>query len=71
VAVSPDSKYGRYVATVSGEQDVLPIWRSLNIAEQKFLKDVRAFVTGRSFNRLLRDVYSAFPDFATKSLFRG
>lgn len=69
--VAPGSRYGRYVTTDAGEAEAEQLWKSLGPAQRRFLADVRRFVTGRSFDRLLRDVYAAYPDFATKSLFRG
>lgn len=70
VAPAPGSRYGSYTTTPAGEEAARRLWEALAAAERKFLVDVRAFVTGRSFDRLLRDVYAAYPQFATKSLFR-
>ncbi len=35
------------------------------------LDDKYAYVTSRTFGDLLRDVYAEYPEFATKSFFRG
>ncbi len=64
-------RYGSYQVTALGQQDALEAWVGLDPREQKFVRDVRAFVTNRSFQRLLRDVYAAFPEYATKSQFSG
>lgn len=64
------NRYGNYLATPIGNAYAHGPWISLENAERVFIRAVRSFVTGRSFNQLLRDVYAAFPDFATESLFR-
>jgi uncharacterized protein len=72
LAVTPRSgnRYGSYVPTTVGAKMADEAWGGIWPEEQRFVRAVRAFVTGRSFDRLLRDVYSAFPEFATESLFR-
>ena len=48
-------RYGRYEATTVGEEEASQAWDGLDEREQKFVRDVRAFVINRSFQRLLRD----------------
>ena len=65
------SRHGSYVTTDVGEAESAEVWKRLSAAEAKFIREVRAFVTTRSFQRLLRDVYAAYPEYATKSQFSG
>ncbi|MBO3086630.1 hypothetical protein [Cellulomonas fengjieae] len=67
----PHSRYGQYATTEAGEKVADNVWTTLSEGEQKFVRDVRRFVTTRSFNKLLRDVYAAYPEYATKSQFNG
>lgn len=67
----PHSRYGQYETTPAGEAEAERVWGELTPAQQDFVRSVRRFVTRRSFNRLLRDVYAAYPDYATKSQFTG
>jgi hypothetical protein len=41
----------------------------LNQREREWMSQLLDFLTTRSFSQLLRDVYGAYPDFATKSHF--
>lgn len=71
VVNDPANRYGRYIATTSGEADAALAWDELNTAERSFLIDVRSYVTGSSFQKLLREVYAAYPEYATASHFQG
>jgi uncharacterized protein len=66
----PGSPYGSYATTPAGEHHARQVWYSLSDAEREFLRAVRSYVTSRSFNTLLREVYAAYPDFATASKFQ-
>ncbi len=65
------SSYGTYRTTPAGDAHTRPIWDSLPPEHQQFLRNVRAYVTGKSFNSLLKEVYAAYPAFAVKSQFSG
>lgn len=67
----PGHQYPEFKTTPAGEDRANKVWSQLEPREQAFLRSVRKFVTGRSFSRLLRDVYAAYPDYATKSQFSG
>src|SRR5207245_8179962 len=60
-----------YVTTAAGETEAEAVLAVMSPTEIDFLRKVRHFVTTRSFNRLLTDVYRAFPDFAVNSRFTG
>ncbi len=66
----PGSSYGSYVATPAGEDHAEQVWSSLSSSERKFVQAVRTYVTSKSFKTLLREVYAAYPDFATASRFQ-
>lgn len=68
---SAGSRYGRYALTDQGQQAVDEVWESLPEEERCFLVAVRAYVTSKDFNALLREVYAAYPEFATESLWNG
>lgn len=63
--------YGRYRLTVAGEEVGEILWNRIQPTEDAFIKSVRSYVTNRDFNSLLREVYGAYPDFATKSVWAG
>lgn len=64
-------QYPAYSATSAGEARAREVWDTLEEREKDFLKVVRKFVTSRSFAQLLRDVYAAYPDYASRSQFSG
>lgn len=71
LATDTSGKYPAYRTTERGEA-----WLELQIstaptAYQDFVRSIRKFVTTRTFSQLLRDVYSAYPAYATRSRFSG
>jgi uncharacterized protein len=71
VETVPSSRYGRFKPTPQGEQRSAETWAGLTTVEQDFIRSVRKYVTARPFAQLLREVYAAYPDYASKSLFTG
>jgi uncharacterized protein len=67
----PGARHGQYRATTLGEAYADQVWATLSAKEQHFIRSVRAYVTNRSFTQLLREVYAAYPDYATASQFSG
>lgn len=65
------SSYGTYRTTDAGDAQVAPIWNGLPEEHKQFVRNVRRYVTSKSFNKLLREVYAAYPEFAVKSQFTG
>jgi uncharacterized protein len=65
------SRYGRYAATSRGEALAAAAWQGLRDGEQEYLRRVRRYVTSKSFSHLLREVYAAYPQYATESRFQG
>jgi uncharacterized protein len=62
-------QYRSYVASGSVRTEVDRILLSLEPRKVNFLRSIRRFVVTRSFERLLRDVYGAYPSYSTKSQF--
>jgi hypothetical protein len=67
----PFRAYGDYRTTPDGEAEVADVVVRLAPEEHRFIRDVRRYVTTRSFSQLLREVYAAHPEYATRSRFRG
>ena len=67
----PGRQHGGYKTTHAGEAKGTAVWNSLAPNEQQFLRSIRDYVTNRSFNHLLREVYAEYPSFATRSRFKG
>jgi uncharacterized protein YwgA len=66
-----NSRYPAYVASPEGENHAKELLQALSPEEKRFVSAIRHYVTTRSFPQLLREVYAAYPDFATKSQFAG
>jgi uncharacterized protein YwgA len=67
----PGHGYLAYKTSFAGEVRAAELWTELAPNEQEFIRRVRTYVTNKSFNHLLREVYAAYPDYATKSQFTG
>jgi uncharacterized protein YwgA len=62
-------RYGEFRTTAAGLHLLAEVIEGPDELVAEFVREVREFVTTRTFSRLLRDVYSAFPDYATRSRF--
>lgn len=71
LSTADGSRYGRFELTSDGEEVAAELRRHLPPAEREFVTTVRAYVTSRNFNDLLREVYAAYPDYASKSKWSG
>lgn len=67
----PHSKYGSYRATPLASDRARAALAQCTPDETSFLQSVKNYVTSRSFANLLKEVYAAYPEFATKSRFSG
>lgn len=67
----PNRRYGGYRTGTAGQARVAVLLQEIDAEHLEFLRSVRRFVTTRSFRQLLRDVYSAFPNYAVNSRFSG
>ena len=67
----PGRNYSRYRTTQAGERLIAELTAGRPRDEQTFICATRKYVTSRSFARLLREVYKAYPDYAANSRFAG
>jgi uncharacterized protein len=67
----PGARHGQYRTTATGEDRARQLWGGISEQERSFIRTVRAYVTSRSFTQLLREVYAAYPNYATASQFSG
>lgn len=65
------ARYGRYTTTNLGEAVANTVWEDLDPPQRTFIAQIRRYVTSRSFAQLLREVYAAYPAYATASRFNG
>lgn len=66
-------KHGRYESyslTAAGRQRLKELRESLPAQTADWVSSVGSYVTSKSFSRLLREIYGAFPEFATRSVVR-
>jgi uncharacterized protein YwgA len=59
----------RFRTTNSGERHVRHLIEHLDSQRAEFIAEVRRYVTSRSFDQLLREVYGAYPEMAARSRF--
>jgi uncharacterized protein YwgA len=64
-------RYLAYKTSYSGELRAAEVWDELTAKEQNFVRAVRSYVTNKSFEHLLREVYAEYPQYATRSQFTG
>lgn len=65
--VTRHGRYDRYTITERGRARVSEL-RASQAAAVEWLGSIGDYVTTRSFNDLLREIYAAFPEFATRSV---
>lgn len=67
----PGRRHMRYRTTLAGERLIQELADEVTPEERGFVQATRAYVSSRSFARLLREVYKAYPAFAVNSRFAG
>lgn len=67
----PGARYGSYRTASRVRERLRQYWDALSPAEQTLIKQVRRFVQTTSFSALLKEIYSAYPEYATRSRFTG
>lgn len=65
------SRYPAISASPLGERALDAVVGEIAAPYLQFVEQIRAFVTTRTFTRLLRDVYAAYPEYAMNSQFAG
>lgn len=63
-------RYANYFLTDSGKGRVQQLKDELPAKTVDWLASIGSYVTSKSFARLLREVYAAFPEYATQSVMR-
>lgn len=66
----PFQNWKAYTSTESGTERAIEIASVLGNRVVEWVASTRSWVTARSFTRLLQDVYSFYPNYATKSMLR-
>ncbi|HEY8722247.1 MAG TPA: hypothetical protein VIL92_00135 [Gaiellaceae bacterium] len=69
LSVTRKGRYDSYALTDGGRARVAELRRQQPADTVDYLKRVGGYVTSRSFSDLLREIYEAFPAFATNSVF--
>lgn len=63
-------RYESYSLTDAGKERVAELRRAIPRQTAEWTASVGSYVTSKSFSRLLREIYGAFPEFATRSVMR-
>lgn len=63
----PGQSWSKFSISAAGSDRARAFAASLDPVQVEWLRKLRRFLTTRSFNKLLRDVYDQFPEFATRS----
>lgn len=63
----PGQSWSRWEVTAKGEEEAERFKEGLSPEAAAWMRRLRRFLTTRSFNRLLEDVYERFPEFAVRS----
>lgn len=61
----------RYMATAAGMDMARHLLDEADGAAARKLYEIKRDVASKTFNSLLRDVYARYPEYATRSVFRG
>lgn len=61
-------RYPSYHVSDEGQAEVERVRNQLGEADAAWLGRIGAYVTSKSFSKLLEEVYAAFPDFAVRSV---
>jgi uncharacterized protein YwgA len=67
----PGYTWKRYTATPPGIDVARNLLEGADGAASRKLFEIKQDVGSKTFNALLRDVYARYPEFATRSVFRG
>jgi uncharacterized protein len=63
-------RYESYALTETGKRRVAELRKALPQPTSEWVGSVGSYVTSKSFSRLLREIYAAFPEYATRSVIR-
>ena len=63
--------WNRYTASATGREEARKLQAEVSSRVLDFVGELRSYVLGHSFESLLRSVYAKYPEYASKSVFRG
>ncbi len=63
-------RYESYTLTEAGKARVAELRSLLPERTSDWVSSIGSYVTSKSFSRLLREIYGAFPEYATRSVLR-
>jgi hypothetical protein len=63
-------RYDSYVLTDAGRERVKEVETIVDAEDANWLRRVGSYVTSKSFDRLLDEIYTRWPDYATESVHR-
>ena len=63
-------RYESYTLTEAGKARVTELAKSLPEQTTDWVRSIGSYVTSKSFSRLLREIYAAFPEYAARSVIR-
>jgi hypothetical protein len=63
----PGQNWVRYSVTETGHERAQAFAKNLSAPDRDWLARVRRYLTDRSFGQLLREIYDAYPQYATRS----
>ncbi len=62
-------RYEQYTVSAAGDQRVADLTKHLG-SDAEWIRQIGHYVTTRSFSRLLGEIYSAYPEYQERSVFR-
>lgn len=68
LAADDSGRYPAYLLTEDGRAQVDALHKSLGEKDASWLERIGKYVTSKSFSSLLDEIYSAFPEYATRSV---
>ncbi|MEX2557810.1 MAG: hypothetical protein WEB06_19540 [Actinomycetota bacterium] len=63
-------RYESYTLSEAGKARVAELHDALPKQTRDWVSSIGSYVTSKSFSRLLREIYAAFPEYATRSVVR-
>jgi hypothetical protein len=64
----PAGRYSHYAVTSTGRERAQEIAKRMDQRQAQWLRNIGHWVTSKSFNDLLREIYDRFPNYASRSI---
>ena len=68
LVATPAGRYSHYTITETGRERASSIATEMDPSLAEWLRNIGHWVTSKSFNDLLREIYDRFPDYASRSI---